>query len=596
MDQPSPKPAATILDWAKQGLEQDSVSDSELLELYRYSRSSAALSEIVRRHSPLVASVIRRLISNAQDAEDAYQATFLALVLSVKKIRKPDSLAAWLYGVAYRSAKRVRSLRRKANQKVSPQSTIGIDLDSTQSPSEEPLAIIAREMQLEVMDQELSRLPSNLREALIEHYLSGNSVPEIALCLNLSVTAVESRLKRGRKALRTRLAMRGVSLTVVAAACLRFQQDVAAATALPWTNRFMELIGNVGVGCPTLAQLAETKPINSQLLKLVQGELVMKPFARSILGAAGGLLVLGAIGTIGFLSAIANQHVGSLQSQSNNGDSNVAMAIQPPINLEQPEVGPFVLAQGGGGIEAGGGIEDGGGTGGGGISGIPANAVLAREVAIKWERPIGPPPSWLASQNVDNERELQLQKSLNNRIDVDFNNMPLSAAIEYISKTLDVPILIDDKALEEESITPEEPITLRLKKAKLVDVLILMLEPLYLTYVIENEVFRITSKKESANVLRFYDMSYLLPDSGLTAELLTALESSVAPDQWQNDGGTASMKTVGSMLLIAAPQYVHFEVEKFLNELSKQSPANLKPRVFLDKPKDKPKAGMGGMM
>ena len=472
MDQPSPKPAATTLDWVNQGLEQDSVSDSELLELYRYSRSSAALSEIVRRHSPLVASVIRRLISNAQDAEDAYQATFLALVLSVTKIRKPDSLAAWLYGVAYRSAKRVRSLRRKSNQKVSPQSTIGVDLDSTQSTSEEPLAIIAREMQLEVMDQELSRLPSNLREALIEHYLSGNSVPEIAHCLNLSVTAVESRLKRGRKALRTRLAMRGVSLTVVAAACSRFQQDVAAATALPWTDRFMELIGNVGVGYPTLAQLAETKLINSQLLKLVQGELVMKLFARSILGAAGGLLVLGAIGTIGFLSAIANQHAGSLQSQSNNGENNVAKRIQSPINVEQPEVGPFVLAQGGGGTEVGGGTGGSGGTGGGGISGMPANADLAREVAIKWERPNGPPPSWLASQNIDNERELQLRKSLNNRIDVDFNNIPLSAAIEYISKTLDIPILINDKALEQENITRDETITLKLKQAKMVDVLI----------------------------------------------------------------------------------------------------------------------------
>ncbi len=122
-----------------------------------------------------------------------------------------------------------------------------------------------------------------------------------------------------------------------------------------------------------------------------------------------------------------------------------------------------------------------------------------------------------------------------------------------------------------------------------------MLDPLQLTYIIENEVFRITSKKTSANVLRFYDMSYLLPDSGLTTELMAALESSITPDQWQNEGGSASMKTVGSMLLIAAPQEFHLAVEKFLNELSKQSPANLKPRVFLDKPKDKPKA-MGGMM
>lgn len=69
-------------------------------------------------------------------------------------------------------------MRRKANQKVSPQSTMGVKLDSTQSTSEGPLAIIAREMPLAVMDQELSRLPSNPREALIEHNLSGNRVPD----------------------------------------------------------------------------------------------------------------------------------------------------------------------------------------------------------------------------------------------------------------------------------------------------------------------------------------------------------------------------------------------------------------------------------
>ena len=178
---------------ASLGIEQHALSDAELLELFHYSRSATALSEIVRRHSPLVASVIRRLISNSQDAEDAFQATFLVLVLSVKKIRNPDSLGAWLYGVAYRTAKRVRSMRRKNNLKMALQSTVGIDLDASQSPVEEPLAIIARELQLEAMDEEMSKLPKPLRDALIEHYLGGNSVPEIARCLNLSVTAVDRK-------------------------------------------------------------------------------------------------------------------------------------------------------------------------------------------------------------------------------------------------------------------------------------------------------------------------------------------------------------------------------------------------------------------
>ena len=562
------------------------LTDAELLELYRLSKSPPALTEIVRRHSPLVASVIRRLISNSQDAEDAYQATFLAMVLSVKKIRKPDSLAAWLYGVAFRSAKRVRSLRRKANQKIALQSTVGVDLDSSQSTAEEPLAIIAREFQLEAMDEELSRLPSNLREALIEHYLSGNSVPEIAQCLNLSVTAVESRLKRGRKALRMRLAMRGVSLTVVAAACLRFQQDVVATTATPWTNRFLEWVGNAGVGNPTLANLAETKTISTQLFKLVQGELVMKPFARSIVGTAGGLLVLSAIGTIGFLSALANQQSGPLPT-ARGGGNTVAMTLPNVFESESAETESFVLAQAGmGGLGALGG----GGMGGmgSGMMGIPTSADLPKEVLIQWQKPTGPTPSWLEGRNFENERELKMRARLNDRIEFDFKDAPLSAAIDYISSTSNMPFILDQKALDDESVLHDEPITLRLNDARIKDILTLMLEPLNLTYIIEHEVVRITTMRSSANELRFYDLSYLFPNSGLTLELLAGIESTISPDQWQSQGGNSTIRTVGSMLLVCAPQETHFGVERFLYEVSKQSPANFRPRMLVEKPASKP--------
>ena len=409
-----------------------------------------------------------------------------------------------------------------------------------------------------------------LREALIEHYLSGNSVSEIANCLNLSVTAVESRLKRGRRALRTRLAMRGVSLTVVAASCIRFQQDVVATTALPWTSRFMELIGNVGVGCPTLSKLTETNTVNPQLIKLVQRELVMKPFARSILGTTGGLLVLSAIGTLGFLSAFANHQSSSLLPAKGDSEKSLALAISPSSELESTEAGSFILAQSG----AAGGMG-----GGGGTVGPPAGTNMPKKVAIKWEKPNGPPPPWLDSQNFDNKVEIELRNSLHRRIDVDFNATPLGEAIKVIRDKLDIPLFVDEKALEEESITLDEPITLERKQARLVDILGQILEPLQLTFALEYEAFLITSRKTSANEIRFYDMSYLFPDSGLIAELMNGLESSVARDQWEMSGGVCSMRVVGSMLVIGAPYDVHFAVERFLNKLSKQSPTNLKSSV-----------------
>lgn len=575
------KPVEPILEWSELSLQHSSVTDSELLEIYRCSRSQAALTEIIRRHSPLVSSVTRRLISNRQDAEDAFQATFLVLVLSVKKIRNPESLGAWLYGVAFRTSKRLRSLRRKANLKAVLESHVGVDLDATQSSDEEPLSIISREMQLEAMDEELSRLPKSLRETLVEHYLSGNSVPEIARCLNLSVSAVEGRLKRGRKALRMRLAMRGVSLSLVAAACIRFQQDVVAASAEPWSNRLVELLGNAaGAGTPSLAKLIETKAISEHISQLIQGELIVKSLSRSLYGLVGGLLVLGVLGTIGFVSALANQQLPS-------ADTLRVLVASDSEHIDEAET--FVLSQvgmGGMGGMGGGGM-GGMGVGGGGIMpGINA----PKEVVIKWEKHPGPPPAWLDSKLNDNEKEAEIRKKLGMRLDVEFNAMPLSGVVAFMRKSTEVDFLIDDKALEAENITPDEPITFERKGAKLRDIMVQVLEPLQLTYVIEMESIRITSRKTSANAMRFYDLSAILPDNGITNELIAGIENMITPDDWLNAGGTSSLRTIGSMLVVSAPNETQLEVERFLQEISKQPTANLKPRVYIEKATAKPEA------
>jgi len=115
-----------------------------------------------------------------------------------------------------------------------------------------------------------------------------------------------------------------------------------------------------------------------------------------------------------------------------------------------------------------------------------------------------------------------------------------------------------------------------------------ILEPLQLTYRIDLEALIITSKNISANEIRFYDLSSMLPDNGLTTELCSGILAIVTPDRWEMAGGTSTMRTVGSMLVIAAPHETHTAVERFLQEVSKQPSANLKPRAFVEKPVSKP--------
>ncbi|MEQ1830039.1 MAG: hypothetical protein ABL921_29025, partial [Pirellula sp.] len=109
-----------------------------------------------------------------------------------------------------------------------------------------------------------------------------------------------------------------------------------------------------------------------------------------------------------------------------------------------------------------------------------------------------------------NEAERTIFRALNERKEVNLNAMPLSAVMKLFSDDYNIPIVIDDKALEEESISPDEQVTLTLPPVSFRSALKLILEPLQLTYVIEDEVMRITSKQSSANVVRVYPVGDLV--------------------------------------------------------------------------------------
>src|SRR5262245_44138725 len=95
-------------------------TDAELLGRFVADRDEAAFEGLVRRHGGLVWGLCRRLLQHPQDAEDAFQATFLVLARKAASISRREQLSNWLYGVAYRVAVRARacSARWRSQQRA----------------------------------------------------------------------------------------------------------------------------------------------------------------------------------------------------------------------------------------------------------------------------------------------------------------------------------------------------------------------------------------------------------------------------------------------------------------------------------------------
>ena len=90
-------------------------SDAELLRYFLGEGDEAAFTALVQRHGAMVWQVCRAALGQREDAEDVFQATFLVLARKAGSVRKPESLACWLHGVALRLARKVRggNLRRR---------------------------------------------------------------------------------------------------------------------------------------------------------------------------------------------------------------------------------------------------------------------------------------------------------------------------------------------------------------------------------------------------------------------------------------------------------------------------------------------------
>ena len=257
------------------------MTDGQLVECFISRRDEAAFGELVRRHGPMVLGVCRRALPNQQDAEDAFQATFLVLARKAASILPRELVGNWLFGVACRTARKVKATaaRHRAREKqveALPETPVeGEDVDELAG----------------VLDQELERLPEKYRVPVLLCELAGKSRKEVARQLGLPEGTVSSRLATARRMLATRLARRGLGVTSGTIALVLAHNAAAGGLPLELATSTVKVATSTIVGGPLAGA------VSTQAAAVAQA-VVKAMFVTKLRGMAAGLVVLGMLGVI----------------------------------------------------------------------------------------------------------------------------------------------------------------------------------------------------------------------------------------------------------------------------------------------------------
>jgi RNA polymerase sigma-70 factor (ECF subfamily) len=179
------------------------INDEDLVNFFldgAPDEAESAFEALIMRHKPAVMNICRRVLDGHHDAEDAAQATFLALFRGAGRIRNRRTVGAWLSGVAYRVAIRMKARaarRRTIDARV---------VERVASGRAEDVAA-SGELRL-ILLEEIHALPEDLRTLVVHSYLEGRSNNEVARIHKCPIGTVKGRLWRARGMVRERLLSR----------------------------------------------------------------------------------------------------------------------------------------------------------------------------------------------------------------------------------------------------------------------------------------------------------------------------------------------------------------------------------------------------
>jgi len=168
----------------------------------------AEFSRLVDANYEMIYRLAIRMVNNPQDAEDILQETFFKAYRHLKTFDGRSSLSTWLYRIATNEA--LMFLRRQKAGLISIEEPIETDdfdqvplqiVDWGSLPESELLSTEA----MEYLNKAVENLSPSLRVVFILRDIQGLSTREASEVLEISETAVKTRLSRARLRLRDEL-------------------------------------------------------------------------------------------------------------------------------------------------------------------------------------------------------------------------------------------------------------------------------------------------------------------------------------------------------------------------------------------------------
>jgi RNA polymerase sigma factor (sigma-70 family) len=306
------------------------LDDAQLLRRFLTQHDETAFTAIVQRYGAMVWGLCVRRLGETAEAEDAFQATFLVLVRKAPSLHRPQLLGPWLYGVAYRTALKVRGRRARLTARETMLPEHAADISSA-----EQTEAIWHDLR-PVIDEEVNRLPEKYRQPVLLCYLQGLSSEEAAQRLGCAKGTVFSRLSRARDLLRQRLSRRG--LGVSAGALLAVLTTNAASRAMPPTA----LTENTIRMSHSFAAGTAGQSLSAPLAALVEGVL-HSMFLSKVKLVVVVLLALGVVGSgAGFVAhrTVAGQPSAKPDRASVLPGGAAAKANEKAIEVEPEEAAP----------------------------------------------------------------------------------------------------------------------------------------------------------------------------------------------------------------------------------------------------------------